>query len=153
MALTDEEYMKIALEEARAAARDGEVPVGAVVVCEGEIVSRAHNQRERMKLATAHAEILAVNEACLALGRRTLSDCTLYVTLEPCPMCAGALVGARIGRIVYGAKDARAGACGSMLNLFSYPLEASPEITDGVMKKEALALLQDFFVNRRKKKG
>ena len=132
----DSEFMKFALDEAKKAEQLGEVPVGAVVVCNGEVISRAHNLRETNRMATAHAELLAVEEACRKLGTRRLSDCTLYVTLEPCPMCAGALVSARIGRIVFGAKDPRMGACGSLLNLFAYPLEARPEIVGGVLEED-----------------
>ena len=132
----DSEFMKFALDEAKKAEQLGEVPVGAVVVCNGEVISRAHNLRETNRMVTAHAELLAVEEACRKLGTRRLSDCTLYVTLEPCPMCAGALVSARIGRIVFGAKDPRMGACGSLLNLFAYPLEARPEIVGGVLEED-----------------
>lgn len=142
--------MKKALEQARLGAEMGEVPVGALIVRGEEVVVETHNLRETNRMATAHAELLAVESACRALEKKHLSDCTLYVTLEPCPMCAGALVGARIGRIVYGARDPRAGACGSLLDLFSYPLEARPEITDGVLAEESLALLREFFAKRRK---
>lgn len=143
-------FMKKALEQARLGAEMGEVPVGALIVRGEEVVVETHNLRETNRMATAHAELLAVESACRALEKKHLSDCTLYVTLEPCPMCAGALVGARIGRIVYGARDPRAGACGSLLDLFSYPLEARPEITDGVLAEESLALLREFFAKRRK---
>ena len=142
--------MKLALERAKCAAERGEVPVGAVVVCNGEVVAEAYNLRETNAMPTAHAEILAIEAACRTLGKKWLSDATLYVTLEPCPMCAGALVGARIGRVVFGAKDARAGACGSLLNLFTYPLEARPEVTEGVLAEESQALLRTFFANKRK---
>ena len=143
-------FMKKALEQARLGAEMGEVPVGALIVRGEEVVVETHNLRETNRMATAHAELLAVESACRALEKKHLSDCTLYVTLEPCPLCAGALVGARIGRIVYGARDPRAGACGSLLDLFSYPLEARPEITDGVLAEESLALLREFFAKRRK---
>ena len=146
----DQKYMQMALKQAELAAERGEVPVGAVIVRGGEIVSSAYNLRETNRMPTAHAELLAVEEACRALGKKYLSDCTLYVTLEPCPMCAGTLIAARIGRIVYGAKDPRAGACGSLLNLFAYPLESRPEITNGVLAEESLTLLRDFFAKRRK---
>ena len=147
----DQIYMQQAIAEAKLAYQKNEVPVGAVIVRNGEIIASAHNLRETNQMATGHAELLAIEAACRALSSRRLSDCTLYVTLEPCPMCAGALAAARIGRIVFGAKDARAGACGSMLNLFSYPLEARPMITEGVMKEECLQLLQSFFAKKRKK--
>jgi tRNA(adenine34) deaminase len=146
----DEEYMREALALAAQAAQAGEVPVGAVIVRNGEIIASAYNLRERNQMATAHAELLAVEEACRKTGSKHLSDCTLYVTLEPCPMCAGALAGARIGRIVFGAKDPRAGACGSLLNLFAYPLEARPEVVSEVLSEDSLALLRGFFAKRRK---
>ena len=146
----DQEYMKRALALAARAAAAGEVPVGAVVVQNGRVIAEAYNLRETRRMATAHAELLAIEEACRVLDQKWLSDCTLYVTLEPCPMCAGALIGARVGRVVFGAKDARAGACGSLLDLFAYPLEAHPEITEGVLAGESQALLREFFANRRK---
>ena len=146
----DQNYMKLAIKQAELAAERGEVPVGAVIVRDGKIISSAYNLRETNRMPTAHAELLAVEEACRILGKKFLSDCTLYVTLEPCPMCAGTLVASRIGRIVYGAKDPRAGACGSLLDLFAYPLEARPELAHGVLAEESLALLRDFFAKRRK---
>ena len=147
----DEEWMRVALEQARYASELGEVPVGGVLVRDGVQIAVAHNLRQTRCMATAHAEILAIEEGCRQLGGRRLSDCTLYVTLEPCPMCAGALVSARIGRIVFGAKDARAGACGSMINLFAYPLEAKPDMTEGILEEECLALLRGFFEKKRNK--
>ena len=143
--------MRCALELAREAAQMGEVPVGAVMVRNGEIIARAGNRRECDHLATAHAELLAIEEACSHVGSWRLSDCTLYVTLEPCPMCAGAIVNARIGRVVFGCKDARAGAMGSVLNLPSYPLNHRPLCDYGVCEAECRAVLQDFFVARRKR--
>ena len=148
----DEELMRMALEEAEFAAEAGEIPVGAVVACNGEPIARAHNLCETDTRATAHAEILAIEAACRRLGRWRLSDCTLYVTLEPCPMCAGAAINARIGRIVFAAKDARAGACGSLLNLPSYPLESHPLCECGPMQEESLTLLRTFFSDMRKKR-
>lgn len=149
--LHDEKWMRMALSEAAMAAEKGEIPVGAVIVCNGEPIARAHNLCEAETRATAHAEILAIEEACRRLGRWRLSDCTLYVTLEPCPMCAGAAINARIGRIVFAAKDARAGACGSLVNLPSYPLETRPVCECGLMQEESLALLRAFFADLRKK--
>ena len=146
----DQEYMRRALSLAARAGEAGEVPVGAIVVQNGRVIAEAYNLRETRRMATAHAELLAIEEACRALNQKWLSDCTLYVTLEPCPMCAGALIGARIGRVVFGARDARMGACGSLLDLFVYPLEARPEMTEGVLAEESQALLRDFFANRRK---
>ncbi len=143
--------MRLALEQAEMAEREGEIPVGAVLVRNGEALAQTCNRCERDKDATAHAECLAISQACRTLGSWRLSDCTLYVTLEPCPMCMGAAINARVGRIVFGAKDARAGACGSLLDLSSYPLEARPECVGGVMEPEARLLLQRFFSKMRKK--
>ncbi len=149
---SDELWMREALKEARLAAEKGEVPVGAVVVFRGEVISRAHNLCESTPNATAHAELLAIEKACLARGSWRLSDCTLYVTMEPCPMCTGAAINARLSRIVYALPDARAGACGSLLNLPAYPLEARPEIVGGVLCEDSLTLLRTFFSEKRKKK-
>ena len=147
----DEKWMQSALEEARLAAEMGEVPIGAVVVKDGELISKAHNRCEIDADATAHAETLAIREACQKLGSWRLSDCTLYVTLEPCVMCAGAAVNARIGRIVYAAKDPRAGACESLLRISSYPLECKPLCECGVLQEKSLGILRDFFSRMRKK--
>ena len=143
--------MAIALDEARLAMESGEVPVGAVLIDdEGGVVVRAHNLRETERDATAHAEIIAIREAGKSLSRWRLSGCTLYVTLEPCPMCAGAIMAARVSRLVYGATDARAGAVESIFNIPGHSsLAPSPEITAGVMEDECKALLQDFFAMRR----
>ena len=147
----DQEYMAIALDEARLAMQSGEVPVGAVLIDdEGGVVVRAHNLCERETDATAHAEMLAIREAEKRLSRWRLTGCTLYVTLEPCPMCAGAIMAARISRLVYGAADARAGAVESIFNIPGHPsLAPMPEITAGVMEDECKALLQTFFAVRR----
>ena len=141
--------MRLALEQAEKAATVGEVPVGAVVVRNGEVIAAAGNRRECDHRATAHAELLAIELACEKLGTWRLHECTLYVTLEPCPMCAGAIVNARLGRVVYGCKDARAGAMGSVLNLLSYPLNHRMPITVGVCEAECRAVLQAFFQSRR----
>jgi tRNA(adenine34) deaminase len=141
-------YMAQALEEAKAAAAEGEVPVGAVVVQGGRVVAHAHNRREALADPTAHAEMLAIREASRVLGRWRLHDCTLYVTLEPCAMCAAATVEARIPTLVYGASDARRGAVGSFLNLPGL-LEASVERIGGVLEEEAAELLRTFFRERR----
>ncbi len=144
--------MTLALHEARAAMASGEVPVGAVLVQneDGAVIARAHNQCETMRDATAHAEILAIREAGERLGRWRLTDCTLYVTLEPCPMCAGAIVMARLSRLVYGAPDARAGAIESIFNIPGHPSFQSPlRVTAGVLEDESRALLQAFFRARR----
>lgn len=147
--ITDEYWMRIALEEARLAESAGEIPVGAVIVQAGELIARAHNRCEEWHDATAHAERLAISEASARIGSWRLSDCTLYVTLEPCPMCTGAAINARISRIVYSTKDPRAGACESLLRLPAYPLEASPLCENGILEEEARSLLHSFFMKRR----
>ncbi|MBO5111718.1 MAG: nucleoside deaminase [Clostridia bacterium] len=148
----DERFMQEALAEARLAAAMGEVPVGAVIVREGEIIARAHNTRETEKNALHHAEILAIEAACRHVGGWRLTDCTLYVTLEPCPMCGGAILNARLGRVVYGAKDASMGVFGSVLNYNAYPLGYKVPVTYGVLETESRALLQAFFEAARKRK-
>src|SRR5438552_18267652 len=148
--MTDEEAMAIALGEAQEAAAAGEVPVGAVVIVDEEVVARRHNERETPPDPTAHAELLAIRDAATKLGRWRLSDATVVVTLEPCPMCAGALVAARVGRLVFGAPDPRAGACGSLYNLCADPrLNHEVAVTPGVMADEAARLLEQFFSERR----
>ena len=153
--MEDQKFMEAALELAREAAAAGEVPVGCVVVRRGEIVGRGRNRREGDKSALAHAEIEAISHACAALGGWRLWECTLYVTLEPCPMCAGAIINARIPRVVYGGKDVRFGACGSVIDLFSMPFNHKPAVETGLLEEECLELLQQFFQqlrSRRKKK-
>lgn len=145
--------MKEALALAKQALSKDEVPVGAVIVCNGKIIAAAYNEREMSRDATAHAEVLAVRRACEALGRWRLSDCELYVTLEPCPMCAGAIVNAKLGAVYYGAKDPRGGAFDSIMNLRSYPLYHRPEVLGGVLEKESLALMRSFFEGKRKEKN
>ena len=147
--MEDQEFMDVALELAREAATEGEVPVGCVIVRNGEIVGRGRNRRETGKTALGHAEIEAIAEACRNLGGWRLWECTLYVTLEPCPMCAGAIVNARIPRVVFGASDAKCGACGSVCDLFSMNFNHHPQITRGVREEEAAALLTEFFRNLR----
>ena len=137
--------MREALLLAREAAADGEVPVGCVITLEDRIVGRGRNRREKGKTALAHAELEAIGEACRTLGGWRLWRCTLYVTLEPCPMCAGAIINARIPRVVYGAPDAKAGSCGSLTNLFALPYNHRPAVTAGVCEAEAKELLQNFF--------
>ena len=151
MERNDEIWMREALTEAQLAFEAGEIPVGAVIVRDGEILARAHNRCERDGDATAHAEMLAIREACGKSGSWRLPDATLYVTLEPCPMCAGAAINARIGRIVFAAKDARMGACGSLLNLPAYPLESRPICEQGLLAEESQALLRAFFARLREK--
>ena len=147
----DEKWMRLALEQAKLARDMGEIPVGAVIVRDGEVVSVAHNLCETEHQATAHAEMLAIDRACRALGTNRLSGCTLYVTLEPCPMCAGALIHARLDRVVFAAKDPRAGAFGSLINLNAYPLESHPVCESGPLSEESLVLLRDFFEKLRQK--
>ncbi len=142
--------MQTAVEYARRAAAAGEVPVGAVVVSGGQVVGAAGNQREATGDPTAHAEILAMRQAAAALGTWRLSGATLYATLEPCPMCAGALVAARIDRLVFGAADPKAGACGSLYNLCADPrLNHELTVVPGVREAECAALLRDWFAHRR----
>lgn len=145
-------FMQQAIELARQAAQSGEVPVGAIVVdnATNEVLSKAYNLRQTNKIATAHAEIIAIEDACKKKKSWRLSGCTLYVTLEPCPMCAGAIVNSRIERVVYGAKDELAGCCGSVINFNSYPFNHSFEITQGVCESECRELLRKFFKEKRK---
>ena len=147
--LTDYELMGAALEEAAKAAALGEVPVGAVVARRGEIVAVAHNTRETEKNALHHAELLAIDKACRALGGWRLWECELFVTLEPCPMCSGAILNSRIRRVVYGAADAKAGCCGSVTDLFALPFNHHPAVEQGLRAEEAQALLQEFFARLR----
>lgn len=153
--MTDEDiiYMRRALCLAKIAADAGEVPVGAVVVCDGKIVGVGYNLRETAKNALRHAELSAIDMACRRLGGWRLHRCTLYVTLEPCVMCAGAIVNARIKRVVYGASDAKAGALGSVLDVRSYPLNHRPDVEKGVCEAECRALLEQFFTRLREKRG
>lgn len=145
----DEMYMRRALILAAEAAADGEVPVGAVLVRNGEIIGRGRNRRERDKNALAHAEIEAIREACATAGGWRLTGSTLYVTLEPCPMCAGAIINARIDRVVFGTADPKAGSCGSLVDLFSLPYNHRPQITTGILEEDCAALLRQFFAKLR----
>ena len=145
-----ERWMRIALEEAALAAAEGEIPVGAVVVRNGELIARAHNRREALADPTAHAEVIALRQAAQALGKRRLDDCTLYVTLEPCPMCAGAILNARIPRVYYGARDREMGACGGVLNLFMEDFPQRPALVGGILEEECREVLTDFFRRLRK---
>lgn len=144
--MTREEYMGAALDLARKAAITGEVPVGCVIVnAGGQIIGRGRNRREEKKCASAHAEMIAIEEACLITNDWRLSDCTLFVTLEPCPMCAGAILNARIGAVYYGAKDQNTGSCGSVINLFMENYGFSPKVVGGILSEECSAVLADFF--------
>ncbi len=148
----DETYMAIALEEARYAESIGEVPIGAVVVCEGAVVSRGHNRRETDADPSAHAEFIAIREAALRLGRWRLADCTVYVTVEPCPMCAGLMHQARVARLVYGAPDPKAGAVGTLYDLSSDErLNHRFEVTRGVLGGECEKIVTAFFRRLRER--
>ena len=147
--MQDQEFMDLALELAAEAMADGEVPVGCVIVRDGQVVGRGRNRREKGKSALAHAEVEAIGDACRNLGGWRLWDCTMYVTLEPCPMCAGAIVNARIPRVVCGAKDSKCGACGSVCDLFSMEFNHHPVIEYGLREEESAALLQQFFADLR----
>ena len=144
-----EVYMDRALALAKEAALDGEVPVGCVIVRDGVIVGEGRNRRETGRTALGHAEIEAIRQACENLGGWRLWDCTLYVTLEPCPMCAGAIINARIPTVVFGASDAKCGACGSVCDLFSMDFNHHPQVIKGVREAEASALLTEFFQQLR----
>ena len=141
----DERYMRLALAPAAEAAAEGEVPVGAVIVRDGAVVGTGRNRRETARSALAHAEIEAIADACRRLGGWRLFGSTLYVTLEPCPMCAGAIINARIDRVVYGARDSKAGSCGSVTDLFVLPYNHKPAAEGGLLEGECGAMLSDFF--------
>jgi tRNA(adenine34) deaminase len=148
--MEDSEAMAVALEEARAALDHGDVPIGAVVVRDGVVVARRHNERELRQDPTAHAEVLALRDTASQMGTWRLADCTLYVTLEPCVMCAGALINARVGRLVYGAADLKAGATASLYNVCADPrLNHNPPVTHGVLAEQCAALLTGFFADLR----
>ena len=147
----DVEYMTRALDLAKQAAAEGEVPVGCVIVRDGRIVGEGRNRREGIRNALAHAEIEAIDQACRTLGGWRLIGCTLYVTLEPCPMCAGAIVNARIPRVVYGGKDIRFGAMGSLFDLNALPLNHHAEVESGILAEECVTALKEFFAKKREK--
>lgn len=141
--------MSAAINLARRSAEFGEVPVGALIVKNDEIVAFGYNTRESSRNAIAHAEIMAINGACASLKSWRLSDCELYVTLEPCPMCAGAIINARISRVIFGAPDPKAGSCGSKVNLFELGYNHRPELVGGVLENECADMLKDFFKKLR----
>ena len=151
--MDDITLMRLALAEAEKAAVLGEVPVGAVVAKDGEPVAVAHNTRETEKNALHHAELLAIDAACKKLGGWRLWQCELFVTLEPCPMCSGAIINSRIKRVVYGAADTKAGCCGSVAALFAMPFNHHPAVERGLRAEEAQALLQAFFLQLREKRA
>ena len=148
--MTHEDYMRLALEEGRLALATGDVPVGCVIAGpDGTVIGRGHNRREADHSALAHAEAEAIRHACARTGSWRLTDCTLYVTLEPCPMCAGAIINSRIPSVWYGAKDDKAGACGSVLNLFEERFNHKPALRSGLLGDECAALLREFFSSLR----
>jgi len=149
--LTDIDFMCMALDLAREAAAEGEVPVGAVVVRDGQVIGTGRNRRETCGNALAHAELEAIDNACRHLGGWQLVGCSLYVTLEPCPMCAGAIINSRIERVVQGAMNPKAGSCGSLVNLFDLPYNHHPEVVTGVCGEECGVLLKEFFRSLRLK--
>lgn len=150
--VTDYELMGLALEQAKKAAALGEVPVGAVIAKDGEPIAFGYNTRETEKNATHHAELIAIDKACKALGGWRLWQCELFVTLEPCPMCSGAIINSRLKRVVYGAADTKAGCCGSITNLFAMPFNHKPIIESGLREQEAAQLLSEFFQQLREKR-
>ncbi len=145
--------MLLALEQAKLSADELEVPVGAVITRNGEFVSAGRNRRENGKNALAHAEIEAIDLACKVLGGWRLWECDMFVTLEPCPMCAGAIINSRIRRLIYGAPDSKAGSCGSVVNLFDLPYNHRPEVVSGFMAYECSSLLSEFFSKLRELKS
>ena len=147
--MTHEEYMRQAMELAGQAAREGDVPVGCVIVKEGQVVGQGRNRREEHGDATAHAELEAIRDACRRLGAWRLHGCTMYVTLEPCPMCAGGIINSRIDTVRYGAKDDKAGACGSVLNLFEERFNHKPRLYGHLLEEECATQLQAFFQELR----
>ena len=149
--VTDEDivFMREAMSLATMAEEIDEVPVGALIVRDGKVIAKAYNTREHSKCATHHAEILAIEQACRTLGGWRLPGCTLYVTMEPCAMCAGAIINARIPRVVFGAPDLRFGAFGSLINLADVPLNHKPEIVGGVLKDENIEILRSYFKKKR----
>ena len=148
---TDEEYMQKALEQAEKAAALGEIPIGAVLVHEGEIIASAHNLRETNQDATAHAEVLVIREACAKLGRWRLNGCTLYVTVEPCPMCSGAIVNSRLEKVVYGCPDVKAGGAESIFNIITNPnLNHRATVRSGVCEEACAGVMRAFFQKRRR---
>ncbi len=143
--MNDQYYMSLALELAREAAAEGEVPVGCVITLGDRVVGKGRNRREKRRNALCHGELEAINQACETLGGWRLWQCTLYVTLEPCPMCAGAIINARIPRVVYGAKDKKAGACGSVCNLFAEGFNHHPKTEAGILEEQCAQVLREFF--------
>ena len=153
MLTADEKYMKEALKQAKKAAAMDEVPIGCVIVHNDKIIARGYNKRNSMKTTLGHAEILAIKKASKYMGDWRLEECVMYVTLEPCPMCAGAIINARIPKVFYGAKDEKSGSCGSVINLFELPYNHKPELIGGIMEEECRNILKEFFQALRSKKA
>ena len=149
---SEERYMREAMRLAKKAAALNEVPIGCVIVHDGKIIGRGYNRRTIDKNVLAHAEIIAIKKACRIIGDWRLEECIMYVTLEPCPMCAGAIINARIRTVYYGADDSKAGSCGSLINLFDVAYNHKPEIVKGLMKEQCSGILTDFFRDLRKKR-
>ena len=152
MRASDEYFMGLALENARLSGFKGEVPVGAVIVKDDKVIAKGFNRREFGKNALYHAELDAIDNACKTLGGWRLCNCEMYVSLEPCPMCAGAIINSRIKRVVFGAYDNKAGACGSVINLFDYQFNHKPQVTGGILEHECSELLSLFFKKLRERK-
>ncbi|MDD6022513.1 MAG: nucleoside deaminase [Acutalibacteraceae bacterium] len=150
--MNDEDIMRYALALAKESAEEGEVPVGAVVVRNGEIVGSGRNRREKGKNALYHAEIEAIDSACKKLGGWRLWECDMFVTLEPCPMCCGAIINSRIKKVVFGAYDKKAGCCDSVINMFELPFNHKPEVIGGFMESECSEVLSEFFIKLRNTK-
>ena len=148
-----ETFMQKAIEEAKKAEKIGEIPIGAIIVKEGNVIATGYNKREIRKNALLHAEIEAINNACEKIGNWRLINCDLYVTIEPCPMCAGAIINSRIKKLIFGAKDTKAGSCGSVINLFELKYNHRPEVISGVMEVKCRNLLSNFFKNLRQNKN
>ncbi len=149
---SDEDFMRFALLEAEKASKEDEVPVGAVIIKDGKVISSAHNERENRMDPTAHAEIIAIKKASEAIGNWRLTGCDLYVTIEPCPMCAGAIVQSRIRRLIYGASDLKAGACGSIMDVINNAhLCHKVEVHKGILEDECSIIIKDYFRNKRKR--
>ncbi len=148
-----ETFMQKAIEEAKKAEKIGEIPIGAIIVKEGNVIATGYNKREIRKNALLHAEIEAINNACKKIGNWRLINCDLYVTIEPCPMCAGAIINSRIKKLIFGAKDTKAGSCGSVINLFELKYNHRPEVISGVMEVKCRNLLSSFFKNLRQNKN
>ena len=147
--IPNNDFMRTAIEQAKEAEKIGEVPIGAVIVKDNEIISFGYNRRETEKNALLHAEICAIEEACKKLSSWRLENCDLYVTLEPCPMCTGAIINSRISHVIFGAYDEKAGSCGTLINLFDLPYNHKAEVWGGILEEECKSLLTEFFKNKR----